>query len=128
MTSSPNKVDNSEFATDATVPDSPDILNMPVGWRVIVRPLPPQEKTKGGIIRIDTHSQELTETVGKLVAIGPLSWKDERSGGVNWAELNDHVMFGKWAGKRFEYGGVKYVLLNDDEIIARVPDVAKVKR
>lgn len=117
-----------DWATDENVPDPSDIRDVPVGWRVVVRPRPPEKVTKGGIIRLDADTQTLTETVGKVVAVGSQAWKDETKFDGPWADRGDTVMFGKYAGKRFEYGGVKYVLLNDDEIIARIPDPAKIRR
>ena len=116
------------WTTDENVPDPSDIRDVPVGWRIVVRPRAPERVTKGGILRIDADTQTLTETVGTLVAVGSQCWKDDTKYDGPWAALGDTVMFGKYAGKRFEYGGVKYVLLNEDEIIARIPDPSKLRR
>lgn len=125
-----NNVSNADWNTDEAIPDSPEVHDIPVGWRVIVRPVAPQAKTKGGILLTQQtqDSQAMTETVGRLVAVGPQAWGDTERFSYPWANVGDNVMFGKYAGKKFEYGGVKYVLLNDDEIIGRVPDPTKLKR
>lgn len=121
---------NDEWVTDDTVKDSKEIESLPVGWRIVVRPLPQATKSSGGVIfaQQTLSDKEMTETVGTLVAVGPLAWKGEQYQGQDWAQRGDVVMFGKYAGKKFEYGGVKYVLLNEDEIIARIPDPSKLKR
>ena len=43
-----------------------------------------------------------------------------------WCKLGDNVMFGKYAGHRFQCGKSELRIMNDDEILATVPDVANI--
>lgn len=117
-------------ARDATPEDvaDPDTLPVPSGWRILVRPIPPQEQTKGGIILSDVtrDQQEFACPVGKVVAVGTAAYTREDMGPEPWANVGDYVIFGKYVGERVTYGGVKYVLMNDDCVLGVVPDPQKV--
>ena len=118
-----------EWATDATEPDPTGIE--PLGWRLLVRPITTKEKTKGGILlpasALDT--KDLTQTVGRVLAIGPLSYK--RADMIEydpWIEVGDYVVFAKYGGQRMKYSGVKVIILNDDEVTARITNPDKLER
>lgn len=118
-----------EWATDDSTPDPKDIE--PLGWRLIVRPLTVKEKTEGGIILIDSvlDTKDLTQTVGRVIAIGPLSYK--RADMIDydpWVKVGDFVVFAKFGGQRMKYGGVKLIVINDDEVTVRVADPDKLER
>lgn len=117
-----------EWATGNEVPD-PQPMLVVKGYRVLVRPLGVKDKTKGGIILPDQTKEDANylNTIGRVVAIGPLAWKrpDYEIEGP-WCAIGDYVLFPKFGGGRIIYGGVKYVLINDDEVQAVVPDIGKV--
>lgn len=122
--------DANTWATDSDVDDPlGGVLPEPVGWRILVRPMQPREKTEGGVIVPDQarDNQAKIQTVGRILAVGPQAWSREDMGGP-WAKVGDYVLFGKWAGQRFECDGVKLVILNDDEITAVVPKPEVIRR
>jgi co-chaperonin GroES (HSP10) len=43
-----------------------------------------------------------------------------------WCRVGDWVLTGKYIGHKFRYGTDEYCIINDDEVIAVVPDEAKV--
>jgi chaperonin GroES len=121
------RVPSEEWITPPEVKDDPSIVNMPLFWRIVVRPISQETVSKGGILLSPEtlRIREMTETVGKLVAVGPLAFKLDDLNEDVAPKIGDYVMYGKWAGKQIRYGGVKYVVLNHDELIMRVPDLSK---
>lgn len=116
-----------EWVTENSVPDPVGV--MPVGYRLLVRPLSALKKTKSGLHLSDqtVEAQELLITIGKLLAVGPVSWcrsdhTDENDKRVEWAKVGDYVIYGKYAGARVKIGDVRCIFLNDDEIFATVKD------
>jgi len=94
-----------------------DQLPEPCGYRLLVLPFTPREKTKGGIILTDSNkdSQTYLNSVGQIIAMGAECYTDRKK---PWCKVGDWVIFGRYAGARVSVQKVKMVLLNDDEIIA----------
>tara|TARA_Y100001963_G_C6684894_1_gene401721 strand:+ start:43 stop:465 length:423 start_codon:yes stop_codon:yes gene_type:complete len=93
------------------------------GFHVLIRPVSIKEKTKGGIILPDSTVDDMAylTTVGKVLAVGDLAYKDENkfpSGA--WCNPGDYVCYGKHAGVKMLYRGVKLILLFDDQVMLKV--------
>ena len=90
----------------------------PIGEKILVKVLDPEEKTKGGIIIPDTAKEERTE--GEVIALG--KGKVLENGEVKPFEVKkgDRVIFGKYAGDEFKIEGVKHKILSENEIMAIV--------
>ena len=105
-------------------------LPRPLYWRMIIMPLKPREVSKGGIVlaRANQEAQEILNYMGKVVAAGPMSGVHERLGGDgklpsdDFPKIGDFVIYGRYAGQRLLYKGVKLVLVNDDEILGTIPN------
>ena len=113
---------NSSWISDDDTLD-PDILPELPGYHVLVRPISIKEKTKGGILLPDSTRDDMAylTTVGQVVALGDLAYHDmEKFPKGPWCELNDYVCYGKHAGQKIQYKGIKYILLYDDQIIMKV--------
>lgn len=111
-------------------------------WRALLMPVRPQKRSRGGIIMVDESRQnaQYLTYIGKVVALGPLwcegpnfsvyagqpafwqrltgkttraSWKPDLKPG-------DWVIYGRHAGQRIEYKGVKLLLVNDDEKLMKI--------
>ncbi|MCO6475866.1 MAG: co-chaperone GroES [Phaeodactylibacter sp.] len=85
----------------------------PINDRVVVKPLPAEEKTKGGIIIPDTAKEKPQQ--GEVIAVGP---------GKEGVKLNvsvgDRVLYGKYAGQELNYNGDEYLILREDDILVVV--------
>ena len=62
---------------------------------------------------------------GTLLALGDLAYRD-RDTGKRWRSetcpsVGDRVTYGKYAGQKIVVKGVKFLLLNDDEVTLFVP-------
>lgn len=96
----------------------------PTAFHVVVLPDEVETKTASGIIlAVDERLEKAASVYGKLVAVGPTAWKAFDQG-QPWAKEGDRVMYAKYSGKFFsdESTGIVYVLLNDEDILAVVPD------
>jgi len=107
-----------------------DDLPVPLYWRVIVEPAKPREETHGGIIlpKENQDAQEILNCVGTVVALGAFAGAHERLGGDGvkpgpiFPKVGDTVFYGRHAGARMLYRKTSLVLLNDDELLAIVPN------
>jgi co-chaperonin GroES (HSP10) len=100
-----------------------DNLPNPSGWRILVLPFTPKDKTKGGII----FSQESLDKLrigtncGYVLKIGPLAYADkERYPTGPWCKEKDWVIFARYAGSRLPIEGGEVRLLNDDEVLGTI--------
>ena len=118
----PNKNEDDPSKLDASLLDR---LPQPTGYRILVIPYYPKEKTKGGIYIPDaTRERESFATVvAYVVKMGPDAYKDEDkfpSGG--YCSEKEWVLMGRYAGNRFKVEGLELRLINDDNIIAKILD------
>ncbi len=82
----------------------------PIQDRVVVKPAPAEEKTKGGIIIPDTAKEKPQR--GKIVAVGP-----GKDGIKLTVKVNDVVLYGKYAGQELNYDGKDYLIMREDDIL-----------
>lgn len=101
----------------------------PLGWRVLIEPIAVEERTRGGIVLPDQaqKAKEHLNYVGKVVAMGPLCYRDPKFGDAGpWCQVGDWVAYGQYAGQtvlirnRNGDGAVRMRLCNDDEILAKL--------
>lgn len=93
------------------------------GYNVLVRPVSIKAKTKGGILLPDSTVDDMSylTTVGKVLAVGNLAYQDkDKFPSGSWCEVGDYVCYGKHAGVKMIYKGVKLILLYDDQIMLKV--------
>ena len=90
--------DLEELSDPSPLPDLP-------GFHVLVRPISVKSVTKGGIFIRDLAYMD----------------KDKFPAGA-WCNVGDYVCYGKHAGTKLFYKGVRLILLFDDQIIMKVED------
>ena len=115
---------NSSWISDDDTLD-PDILPELPGYHVLVRPISIKEKTKGGILLPGSVKDDISylTTVGRVLKIGNLAYKDkEKFPNGAWCKEDDYICYGKHAGQKLFYKGIKLLLLFDDQIIMKVED------
>ena len=115
-------IKNDMWITQEEVPN-PDVLPELPGYHVLVRPVSIKAETKGGILLPDSTREDMAylTTVGQVVVIGDLAYQDkEKFPNGPWCNLDDYVCYGKHAGQKIKYKGIRYVLLYDDQVMMRV--------
>ena len=100
-------------------------LPMPSGWRLLVLPFTPREKTKGGILIAQESLDKLrvATNCGYVLKMGPLAYADrEKFSTGPWCKKGDWVIFARYAGSRLPIEGGEVRLLNDDEVLGTIKD------
>ena len=100
-------------------------LPVPSGWRLLVLPFSPREKTKGGILIAQESLDKLriATNCGYVVSMGPLAYHDrEKFPTGPWCKKGDWVIFARYAGSRLPIEGGEVRILNDDEILGTLKD------
>ena len=102
-----------------------DKLPRPTGYRILILPFSLPQVTKGGIhiAKSTLDKERLATDVGYVVAMGPDAYGDVNKFPEGaWCKKGDWVIFGRYAGARFQIEGGDMRLLNDDEILATIDD------
>ena len=100
-----------------------DQLPEPSGWRLLVLPFTPKEKTKGGILiaQETLDKYRIAVNCGYVIKMGPLAYKDtEKFPTGAWCKEKDWVIFARYAGSRLPIEGGEVRLLNDDEVLGTI--------
>ncbi len=87
----------------------------PINDRVVVKPSPAEEMTKGGIIIPDTAKEKPQR--GEVIAVGP-----GKDGNQLTVKTGDVVLYGKYAGQEMEYNGDDYLIMREDDILTILSD------
>jgi chaperonin GroES len=82
----------------------------PINDRVVVKPAPAEEKTKGGIIIPDTAKEKPQR--GEVIAVGP-----GKDGNLMTVQVGDTVLYGKYAGQELNSEGHDYLIMREDDIL-----------
>ena len=102
-----------------------DELPTPTGWRLLVLPFTPKDKTAGGIIiaQESLDKARIATNCGYVLKIGPLAYLDKEKYPTGpWCKEKDWVIFARYAGSRLPIEGGEVRLLNDDEVLGTIPD------
>jgi chaperonin GroES len=94
----------------------------PLHDRVIVKRIEEKETVKGGIIIPDTAKEKPQE--GEVVAVG--SGKREKGELIPLdVKVGDRILFGKYSGNEIKIDEQEYLILKEDEILAKIGGAAK---
>lgn len=101
----------------------------PFGSRVLIQLRRVLTQSKGGIqlVQDTTDTEAYNIQVGKIIAMGPLAFKNRKDGKDwpegTWAGVDDYVRFPRWGGDRLTIpladGGlpVTVLILNDHDLL-----------
>ena len=118
-------VEEVERVDETNVANIKDELPQPSGWRLLVLPFTPKEKTKGGIIiaQESLDKARIATNCGYVVKMGPMAYGDkEKFPPGPWGKEKDGVIFARYAGSRLPIEGGEVRLLNDDEVLGTIKD------
>ena len=118
-------VEEANRVDETNVSDIKDELPQPSGWRLLVLPFTPKEKTKGGIIiaQESLDKARIATNCGYVVKMGPMAYGDKEKFPTGpWCKEKDWVIFARYAGSRLPIEGGEVRLLNDDEILGTIKD------
>ena len=91
---------------------------VPLGERVIVKPIEQDQQTKGGIFLPDTAKEKPQE--GEVVAVGPGRVSEDGKRIPMELSNGDKVIYSKFAGTEYKDGDDEYLILRESDILARI--------
>ena len=90
----------------------------PLADRVVIKPSPADEKTKGGIIVPDTAKEK--PVLGEVVAVGSGKVTDDGKKITPEVKVGDKVLYGKYSGTEVTIEGDEYLIMRETDIFAIV--------
>src|SRR6202161_3931055 len=97
----------------------------PLHDRVLVRRLEQKETAKGGIIIPDSAKEKPQEAEVIAVGAGKLN---EKGGRIPLdVKSGDRILFGKYTGNDIKIDEQEYLILREEEILAKVSGIAKAR-
>ena len=120
-----DSVEEPKRVDETNVGSIKDELPIPSGWRLLVLPFTPKEKTKGGIIiaQESLDKARIATNCGYVVKMGPMAYGDKEKFPTGpWCKEKDWVIFARYAGSRLPIEGGEVRILNDDEVLGTIKD------
>ncbi len=88
----------------------------PLADRVVVKPAPAEEKTKGGIILPDTAKEK--PVIGEIVATGPGKVMENGTRVALEVKVGDKVLYGKYSGTEVTLDGEEFMIMRESDLFA----------
>jgi chaperonin GroES len=88
----------------------------PLADRVVVKPLPAEDKTKGGLFVPDTAKERPQQ--GEVVAVGSGRVTDDGKKVPTEVKVGDRILYGKYTGTEVDYEGTEYLIMRESDIFA----------
>jgi chaperonin GroES len=89
----------------------------PLGDRVVIRPTPKEEMSKGGIVLPDTAKEKPQE--GEIIAVGPGRLTEDGKRIAMEVKKGNKVIYSKYAGAEFKLDDEELVILRESDILAK---------
>jgi len=87
----------------------------PLGDRVVVKALPLEDRTKGGIVLPDTVKEKPQK--GEIVAVGSGRLLDSGQRVAIDLKPGDQVLYSKYAGNEVKIDDVDYLILRETDVL-----------
>ncbi len=95
----------------------------PLHDRVLVKRIEEKESVRGGIIIPDTAKEKPQE--GEVIAVGAGKMTDKGTRIALDVQAGDRVLFGKYSGTEIKVEEQEYLILREEEILAKIGGAAK---
>jgi len=89
----------------------------PLGDRVVIKPTPKEEVSKGGIVLPDTAKEKPQE--GEIIAVGPGRLTEDGKRIAVEVKVGDKVIYSKYAGTEFKLDDEELVIMRESDILAK---------
>jgi chaperonin GroES len=95
----------------------------PLHDRVLIKRIEERESVKGGIIIPDSAKEKPQE--GEVIAVGAGKINDEGKRLPVDVKAGDRILFGKYSGTEIKLDNEEYLILREEEILAKLGAAAK---
>lgn len=104
----------------------------PLGYRILVRILHPDEKEHDRLIHLPPEVRERewgAQPWAEVIELGPDAYKDpNRYPNGPWCKAGDYVLMRPYSGTRFKVDDFLYALINDDTVEGLTTEPEKIER
>jgi chaperonin GroES len=90
---------------------------LPLGDRVVIKPSPKEEVSRGGIVLPDTVKEKPVE--GEIIAVGAGKLTDDGKRLPMDVKVGDIVIYSKYAGTEFKDKDEELVIMRESDILAK---------
>ncbi len=90
----------------------------PLGDRVMIKPTPKEDVSKGGIILPDTAKEKPQE--GQIVAVGPGRLTEEGKRIAMEVKVGDKVLYAKYAGMEIKLDGEEFLIVRESDVLGKL--------
>jgi chaperonin GroES len=90
----------------------------PLYDRILVKRLEEEEPKIGGIIIPDTAKEKPQE--GEVIAVGAGRVLENGERQAPDVKVGDKILFGKYSGTEVKYGDEEYLIMREDDILAKI--------
>ena len=91
---------------------------VPLGERIVIKPIEQESTTKGGIYLPDTAKEKPQE--GEVIAVGPGRISDDGNRIPMELAKGDRVIYSKFAGTEYKDGDDELLILRESDILAKI--------
>ena len=98
----------------------------PLHDRLIVRPAPPEEVSRGGIILPDTAKEKPQQ--GEVLAVGPGKLDDNGKLAPVSVKTGDLILYGKYSGTEVSLDGEDVLIMRETDVFAIVEKNGQAKK
>jgi chaperonin GroES len=91
---------------------------VPLGERVVIKPIQREQTTRGGIYLPDTAKEKPQE--GEIVAVGQGRVTDDGTRIPMELGVGDRVIYSKFAGTEYKDGEDEYLIMRESDVLAKV--------
>ncbi len=89
----------------------------PLGDRLVIKALPKEEVSRGGIVLPDTAKEKPQE--GEVVAVGPGKLTDDGKRIAMEVKVGDKVLYSKYAGTEFKLDDEELIVMRESDVLAK---------
>jgi len=97
--------------------DNMTVKLKPLADRVVVKPVPKEEKTKSGIYIPDTAKERPQE--GDIIAVGPGRLTEDGKRIAMDLKVGDRVIYAKYGGSEIKIEDQDLVIMRESDILAK---------
>ena len=87
----------------------------PYGDRILVNPMPEEEKSAGGILLPDSAKERPQS--GEVIAVGPGKIEDGKRIAME-IKAGDTIVYSKYGGTEIKVDGEDYLILKESDVLA----------
>ena len=90
----------------------------PLGDRIVVKAAPHEEKTKGGLVLLETVKEKPVE--GIVVAVGQGKVLESGKRQPMDVSVDDRIIYSKYSGTEVKLDGEEFLILSERDVLAVV--------